>query len=126
MCVNIHALALFLPFLLAPELLPKLFPVQSPMMCAAIYAQKEMGVSDKLAFISPCIAKKAELEAVYIDMDKTTAESRKSEKRQENCLRLSMRSMAEPRHLPLQQRRWRLHPTVLWRLQTMCVRCWKC
>lgn len=46
----------------APELLPKLFPVQSPMMCAAIYARKEMGIQDKLAFISPCIAKKAEIE----------------------------------------------------------------
>ena len=45
-----------------PELLPKLFPVQSPMMCAAIYARKEMGIQDKLAFISPCIAKKAEIE----------------------------------------------------------------
>lgn len=28
-----------------PELLPKLFPVQSPMMCSAIYARKELGVS---------------------------------------------------------------------------------
>ena len=46
-----------------PELLPKLFPVQSPMMCAAIYAKKTMGISDKLAFISPCIAKKAEIES---------------------------------------------------------------
>ena len=45
-----------------PELLPKLFPVQSPMMCAAIYARKEMGIKDKLAFISPCIAKKLEIE----------------------------------------------------------------
>lgn len=45
-----------------PELLPKLFPVQSPMMCAAIYVRKEMGISDKLAFISPCIAKKMEME----------------------------------------------------------------
>ena len=46
-----------------PELIPKLFPVQSPMMCAAIYARKQMGISDKLAFISPCIAKKAEIES---------------------------------------------------------------
>lgn len=46
----------------APELIPKLFPVQSPMMCGAIYARKEMGVTDKLAFISPCIAKKAEID----------------------------------------------------------------
>ena len=44
-----------------PELIPKLFPVQSPMMCSAIYARKEMGVTDKLAFISPCIAKKLEM-----------------------------------------------------------------
>lgn len=46
----------------AADLLPKLFPVQSPMMCAAIYAKKEMGIQDKLAFISPCIAKKLEME----------------------------------------------------------------
>lgn len=44
-----------------PELLPKLFPVQSPMMCGAIYAKKVMGVTDKLAFISPCIAKREEI-----------------------------------------------------------------
>ncbi len=44
-----------------PEVLPKLFPVQSPMMCAAIYARKEMGLKEKLAFISPCIAKKMEI-----------------------------------------------------------------
>ena len=44
-----------------PELLPKLFPVQSPMMCAAIYVRKIMGIQDKLAFISPCIAKKEEI-----------------------------------------------------------------
>ncbi len=45
-----------------PELIPKLFPVHSPMMCAAIYAKKYMHISDKLAFISPCIAKKNEIE----------------------------------------------------------------
>ena len=45
-----------------PELIPRLFPVQSPMMCAAIYAKKEMGVKEKLAFISPCIAKKMEID----------------------------------------------------------------
>ncbi len=44
-----------------PELLPKLFPVHSPMMCAAVYARKEMGLREKLAFISPCIAKKMEI-----------------------------------------------------------------
>ena len=34
-----------------PELIPKLMPVQSPMMCAAIYLNKYMHVSDKLTFI---------------------------------------------------------------------------
>lgn len=45
-----------------PELIPKLVPVHSPMMCSAIYAKKYMGISDKLAFISPCIAKKNEID----------------------------------------------------------------
>lgn len=45
-----------------PELIPKLFPVHSPMMCGAIYAKKYMGITDKLAFISPCIAKKSEID----------------------------------------------------------------
>lgn len=45
-----------------PELLPKLFPIHSPMMCTAIYVKKYMKLSDKLAFISPCIAKKNEIE----------------------------------------------------------------
>ena len=45
-----------------PELLPKLMPVQSPMMCSAIYAKKYMHITDKLAFISPCIAKKNEID----------------------------------------------------------------
>ena len=44
-----------------PELIPNLVPVHSPMMCAAIYAKKYMHLSDKLAFISPCIAKKSEI-----------------------------------------------------------------
>lgn len=44
-----------------PELLPKLMPVHSPMMCGAIYAKKYMGINDKLAFISPCIAKSNEI-----------------------------------------------------------------
>jgi len=44
-----------------PELIPKLFPVQSPLMCGAIYARKVLGIRDKLAFLSPCIAKKLEI-----------------------------------------------------------------
>lgn len=45
-----------------PELLPKLMPVHSPMMCAAIYVKKYLKLTDKLAFISPCIAKKTEID----------------------------------------------------------------
>lgn len=45
-----------------PELIPKLMPVHSPMMCGAIYAKKYMGLEDALAFISPCIAKKKEMD----------------------------------------------------------------
>lgn len=45
-----------------PELIPLLMPVHSPMMCGAIYARKEMGITDRLAFLSPCIAKKNEID----------------------------------------------------------------
>lgn len=44
-----------------PELIPKIVPVHSPMMCAAIYVRKYMKITDKLAFVSPCIAKKSEI-----------------------------------------------------------------
>jgi len=45
-----------------PKLLPSLMPIHSPMMCGAIYVKKYMKVPDKLAFISPCIAKKNEID----------------------------------------------------------------
>lgn len=45
-----------------PTLIPRLFPVHSPMMCSAIYVKKYMKITDKLAFISPCIAKKQEID----------------------------------------------------------------
>lgn len=44
-----------------PELIPHLVPIHSPMMCTAIYMQKYMNVTDRIAFISPCIAKKIEI-----------------------------------------------------------------
>ena len=44
-----------------PKLIQKLVPIHSPMMCTAIYAKKYLGITDSLAFISPCIAKKAEI-----------------------------------------------------------------
>ncbi len=45
-----------------PELIPRLFPVHSPLMCAATYARNQMGITDRFAFISPCIAKKLEID----------------------------------------------------------------
>ena len=45
-----------------PELIGHLMPIHSPMMCAAIYAKKYMGITDKLAFIGPCMAKKVEID----------------------------------------------------------------
>ncbi len=44
-----------------PELIPRLVPVHSPMMCMAVYAKKYLRNDDRLAFISPCIAKKLEI-----------------------------------------------------------------
>lgn len=44
------------------ELLDYLIPVHSPMMCAAVYMRKYGGVTGKIAFLSPCIAKKNEID----------------------------------------------------------------
>lgn len=44
-----------------PDLIPKLVPIHSPMMCSAIYAKKYMHITDRFAFLSPCIAKKSEI-----------------------------------------------------------------
>lgn len=43
-----------------PELLPHLSPIQSPILCAAIYIKKVLGFSGKIAAITPCIAKSDE------------------------------------------------------------------
>lgn len=45
-----------------PELLSKLMPVKSPLMCLATYLREYVHYDGKLAFISPCIAKKDEME----------------------------------------------------------------
>ncbi|MCL1828350.1 MAG: methyl-accepting chemotaxis protein [Oscillospiraceae bacterium] len=44
-------------------LLPYLSPAQSPMFCAAVYMRKYEGITDKLAALSPCIAKTHEFES---------------------------------------------------------------
>lgn len=44
-----------------PDLLPKLMPIHSPLLCTAIYAKKYLHDNSRLAFISPCIAKRDEI-----------------------------------------------------------------
>ena len=44
-----------------PELLDKLAPIQSPMICTAIYMKKYKKIDDDIAFLSPCIAKVDEI-----------------------------------------------------------------
>jgi iron only hydrogenase large subunit-like protein len=43
------------------ELIPRLAPIQSPMMCTAVYMKKYMNINDRLAFLSPCIGKGDEI-----------------------------------------------------------------
>lgn len=45
------------------ELLDTLSPIQSPMLCTAVYIKKYLGVDCKIAALSPCVAKKDEFEA---------------------------------------------------------------
>jgi CheY-like chemotaxis protein/iron only hydrogenase large subunit-like protein/nitrogen-specific signal transduction histidine kinase len=45
-----------------PELLEYLSPVHSPMACTVIYMQKNQGITDKIAALSPCMAKTIEFE----------------------------------------------------------------
>lgn len=47
-----------------PELLDYLIPVQSSVMCTAIYISDYLKINDKLAYISPCIASKHEIDDV--------------------------------------------------------------
>jgi PAS domain S-box-containing protein len=42
------------------DLLKRLSPVHSPMACTAVYMKKTQNISDKIAALSPCMAKKTE------------------------------------------------------------------
>ena len=44
-----------------PELIPMLVPLHSPMMAEAVYLKKYKKVTEELVFLSPCIAKKMEI-----------------------------------------------------------------
>lgn len=47
-----------------PSLIRELSPVHSPIMCMAIYMKKYLKINDNIAFISPCIAKKDEIDDI--------------------------------------------------------------
>lgn len=44
-----------------PELIPMLVPLHSPMMAEAVYLKKYKEVKEELVFLSPCIAKRLEI-----------------------------------------------------------------
>ena len=44
-----------------PELIPMLVPLHSPMMAEAVYLKKYKNVTEDLVFLSPCIAKRLEI-----------------------------------------------------------------
>lgn len=44
-----------------PDILSHLSPMQSPLMCLAVYLRKYMHVDEALAFLSPCVAKVDEI-----------------------------------------------------------------
>lgn len=48
-------------------LISKLSPVQSPMLCTAVFLKKYMNVTDKIAAISPCAAKSNEFSELGFD-----------------------------------------------------------
>jgi iron only hydrogenase large subunit-like protein len=45
------------------DILNHLIPIQSPMICTAIYYKKYYGVKEEFAFLSPCISKKDEIDS---------------------------------------------------------------
>jgi iron only hydrogenase large subunit-like protein len=54
------------------SLLPYLSPVHSPMLCTAVYMKKYEGINDKIAALSPCIAKTHEFDATgYVEYNVT-------------------------------------------------------
>ncbi len=46
-----------------PQLIGKLAPIHSPAMCTAVYIKKYSKITDKIAFLSPCLAKQDEFKS---------------------------------------------------------------
>lgn len=47
-----------------PGLMPYLMPVYSPLLCTVIYLRKYVSLTDRIAFLSPCVAKRKELKTL--------------------------------------------------------------
>lgn len=45
----------------APALINRLMPVKSPLMCLATYCREQLGLTERFAFLGPCIAKSLEI-----------------------------------------------------------------
>ncbi len=45
-----------------PHLIDRLMPVKSPLMCLATYCREQLGMTERFAFLGPCIAKGLEVE----------------------------------------------------------------
>lgn len=58
-----------------PQYIDRLIPVQSPLLCLAVYVKKYLGDENRIAFLGPCLAKwdeiHAEENAGYIDYNVT-------------------------------------------------------
>ena len=83
-----------------PALIHKIIPVQSPSLCAAIYAKKYMNDTNDFAYLSSCIAKKDEISSptTYNIFKYSVTFSHLFEKipEAENC-----KETAEPELIPL-------------------------
>lgn len=60
-----------------PKLLKNLSPVQSPMLCTAVYLRKYMNYTGKIAAISPCIGKRDEFKMTGLVQYNVTMEKLK-------------------------------------------------
>ena len=45
-----------------PELIPSLAPIHSPLLCTGIYMKHYAGITEDIAFLSPCISKEDEIQ----------------------------------------------------------------
>lgn len=55
-----------------PKLLKNLSPIQSPILCSAIYIRRYLKLTNKIAVLSPCVAKKNEFsETMLVDFNVT-------------------------------------------------------